>query len=145
MNILLAHIPFAHHTLQSVRSDGCPIDIKQTSDPFNSQLFEIEFRDIVRGKSRLSCTTYMAPSIFSLRSIYLNNNTAMQSNEDLKSKMSLVLLVLVAPIAPGRSRAFLSVSLGRPRKLPLGLRIPKWFIHGILNKFLDSDVWIHGE
>ena len=45
-----AHIPYAHHSLQGVRTDGTQIPMHVELD--NQTHLEITFEDVVRGKSR---------------------------------------------------------------------------------------------
>ena len=122
-----------------MRSDGKPIAIKQLSDPRDNSIFEIEFIDQVRGKTRLGRTAFVPPSIFTLRSSYV------PSNGTNPQTLKLSLLVLVVPVTPGTSRVFLAAQPGVKLPLPFGLTIPQWLIHSFSNKFLDSDIWIHDQ
>ena len=45
-----AHIPFAHHSLQGVRTDGSPIDMAVVANNFTH--CEVSFKDVIRGKER---------------------------------------------------------------------------------------------
>ena len=45
-----AHIPFAHHGLQGVRSDGTHIPMNIITSVNDSDKIEVEFRDRIRGK-----------------------------------------------------------------------------------------------
>ena len=122
-----AHIPFAHHKLQSVRSDGIPIPSQVITSEDNSTHCEVFFSDQVRGKYRNATVTFTAPCYFVL---HVPKNNAK-------------LIILCVPVAPGKSRVFvdfLSASRSTVAKF-----IPKWFTHGLLNRFLDSDLWLYDQ
>ena len=117
-----AHIPFAHHSLQGVRSDGSPIPTKNLYDLDDSSKVGISFDDVVRGKPRTNAKVeFMPPCYFTLT---VNERVG--------------LLILCVPVKAGQSRVFVSPSPGR--KLPSF--IPKWFVHSFVNSFVDTDIWI---
>ena len=84
-----AHIPFAHHSLQGVRSDGSPIASELLTSMENDTHIELRFKDIIRGKKRDGVLTFIAPC-------YVN----------LKANGRNSLLLLCVPVRPGRSRVF---------------------------------------
>jgi len=118
-----AHIPFAHHSLQGVREDGSPIPMEIVAN--DAEKIEVAYKDIIRGKSREGVVSFIAPCYYHFR---------------LKDK-GIVLLILVAPVSPGLSRAHLI--LNTPRALPKW--IPTWLVHGFTNNFLDTDIWVHDQ
>ena len=54
-----AHIPFAHHGLQAVRSDGSPIAM--TTLASNETHVETTFEDVIRGKERAGILSFRRP------------------------------------------------------------------------------------
>jgi phenylpropionate dioxygenase-like ring-hydroxylating dioxygenase large terminal subunit len=84
-----AHIPYAHHSLQGVRSDGSPIPTELVTSIENNTHIEIKFKDVVRGKSRDGVLTFIAPCYVTLTSSGRNS-----------------LLLLCVPVSPGASRVF---------------------------------------
>ena len=62
-----AHVPFAHHSLQGVRSDGSPIPMKALTTMNNSTHCEVEFKDVIRGKSREGVVSFTPPCYYHLR------------------------------------------------------------------------------
>ena len=107
-----AHIPFAHHGLQGLRTDGSPIATKTLYPLFDKTRVGISFTDIVRGKQRTGQITFEPPCYFSL-------HTAVPGQE---TKFGL--LILCVPVAPGKSRVFVAPSPGR--KIPKF--VPQWFM-----------------
>lgn len=128
-----AHIPFAHHSLQGVRGDGSPIPMKLLTSLDNSSHCEISFKDVIRGKPREGVLSFVAPCYFHFR-----------VKNAITNLFRMALLVIVAPVAPGKCRAFLSLSPGT--KMPaLFSLLPRWLLHAVTNKFLDSDIWVHDQ
>ena len=120
-----AHIPFAHHSLQGVRSDGSPITSKNLYDINDSFRVGISFDDVVRGKPRTNAKVeFIAPCYFMLT-----------VDEEVG------LLILCVPVKPGVSRVFVSPS--PTKKLPAF--IPKWLVHSFVNNFVDTDIWISDQ
>ncbi|KAJ8601059.1 hypothetical protein CTAYLR_004490 [Chrysophaeum taylorii] len=116
-----AHIPFAHHGLQGVRSDGGPIPMKLLA--CNETHVESTFEDVVRGKPRKGITSFRAPCRYHFRCLEDDDTY------DVKLEMYCV------PVKPGASRVFL-VS-------PLSDSVPTWLAHAATNRFLNTDVWLH--
>lgn len=119
----VAHIPFAHHSLQSLRSDGKPMEVVDKS---TDQLCKVDFVDQVRGKRRESSMMFRAPGYYTLGSTGKKN-----------------LFIFCSPVSPGRSRILLNVYPFKSSKL-MSL-FPKWIGHVFSNVFLDSDLWIHDQ
>jgi nitrite reductase/ring-hydroxylating ferredoxin subunit len=117
-----AHIPYAHHSLQSVRSDGSPIHMTVRAN--NDTHLEVAFRDVVRGAARNGVVSFSRPCFYHFR-------TEQTGHPD-----KLGLFMLTVPVAPGKSR----VLIVRP-KLPLPL--PLWLLHSLSSRFVDTDVWLH--
>ena len=53
-----AHIPFAHHGLQGVRSDGCPIPMRSIKNAVNYSHVEVSFEDTIREKPRTGIVSF---------------------------------------------------------------------------------------
>jgi len=123
-----AHIPFAHHSLQSVRSDGGSIPMQTLVS--NDTHLEVSFEDVVRGKPRSGVVSFARPCYYHLRTLQ-ENGTSIEG-----------LFMLTVPVEHGRSRLFI---LGRKKQeLPLVFRIfPTWLIHFFFSRFVDTDVWLH--
>ena len=120
-----AHIPFAHHSLQGLRSDGSPIPIKNLYNLDDPTKVGFSFDDIVRGKPRSNAKLeFIPPCYFTLT---------------VNEKVGL--LILCVPVKPGQSRVFVSPS--PTKKLPAF--IPKWFVHSFVNSFVDTDIWISDQ
>jgi len=88
-----AHIPFAHHGLQGVRSDGSPIAMKTMES--NDTHVEVTFADVLRGKPRDGVISFRRPARYHFRT--------MRDDSDYKVNLE----IYAAPIRAGRTRAFL--------------------------------------
>lgn len=130
-----AHIPFAHHKLQGSRADARSILINQTTSVEDPMKFSIEYDDTTGGRNRTAVTTFIPPCYFTLRSVSPKDNVI-----DKTIPKELMLLILIVPVEPGKSRLFLSL---RPNKKLLP--VPRWLVHSFANKFLDSDLWLHDQ
>lgn len=87
-----AHIPFAHHGLQSVREDATPIPV-QLLEMSESKL-TFFFQDVTRGRDRDAKMEFFAPFHYKLRE--------RNENEWIAS-----LTLLCIPVEEGKSRVFL--------------------------------------
>lgn len=121
----VAHIPFAHHTLQSVRSDGKPM---QVVDKSSDQACNVEFVDQVRGKRREGIMTFRPPGSYTLT-----------------VEQQIILYIFCMPVAPGRSRVILNVYPKSKNGSKIFALLPKWLLHLSSNIFLDSDLWVHDQ
>ena len=126
-----SHIPFAHHSLQATRADGAPIPMQQLTSIDNATHVELGYQDVIRGRARDGVVSFIAPCYYHFRVKSPVNN----------GNWSIGLIVLAAPVAPGKCRIFLD--------LPALSRVPKWFpkwiLHAFINRFLDSDIWVHDQ
>jgi hypothetical protein len=99
------------------------------TDLEDASLLEIQFADTIRNKARVGVISYRAPFYYHFRV------------ENAKGDMRKVLIILVVPVSPGRSRILLAPVTRRP----LPTWVPRWLIHALSNRFLDTDVWIHDQ
>ena len=121
-----AHIPFAHHGLQGVRSDGIDIPMKILTSSGNSEQLEIHFVDRIMGKMRTGIVSFTSPAYYHFR--------VLDSNNEYKPQ----LFGLITPISSGFTRLHLVFpSEGLPSKMP------QWISHFFGNKFLETDIWLH--
>ena len=131
------HIPFAHHSLQGVRSDGSPIPMNSITSLENTTHCELTFTDVIRNKTRQGTVSFQAP-------VYYHFRVPDKFREGAENK---ILTILTVPVSPGKSRVHLSLSFppdkeGK-RRQPIPSWVPRWFIHGRSNNFLDSDIWVY--
>ena len=131
-----AHIPFAHHALQSVREDGTPIPMRRLSEPDDATRLEVGFEDVVRGTKRDGVVSFIPP-------VYYHFRTAERKVADVDAtegkgvaappppEQAVRLLALAVPVTTGRSRVLLY--LPALSKLPL----PIWLSHAFSNRFLE--------
>ena len=117
-----AHIPFAHHSLQGVRTDGSPIDMAVVANNFTH--CEVSFKDVIRGKEREGVVSMQRPCYYHFRT----KGDSGGFSENLK--------IFIAPVAHGRCR----VMFGSP--LSIGF-LPTWLVHAASNRFLNTDAWLH--
>ena len=89
-----AHIPFAHHGLQSVREDAGPIPIKLLT--FTKDKLEVSFLDKVLSKKRVAKIVYNSPFIYKL-----------YKQHELNNLFTTDLTILCVPITTGRTRVFM--------------------------------------
>ena len=127
-----AHIPFAHHSLQSLRSDGLPIPMDLLVA--NETHLEVSYTDQVRGKKREGVVSFARPSFYHFR-----------TKDAVTGEWRMGLFMLTVPISAGRSRLFITYS--KPSKPSLlstifGL-LPVWLLHSFSNQFIDTDIWLH--
>ena len=129
-----AHIPYAHHGLQGVRTDGSPIPMKTLVS--NDTHLEIQYNDIVRNKTRDAVLSFIRPVYYHFRE-RKPSGTAM-TGKDAKGER-IVLQMLTVPVAEGRSRLFIM-----PAKFPFPFSLfPTWVMHLFSNRFIDTDIWLH--
>jgi phenylpropionate dioxygenase-like ring-hydroxylating dioxygenase large terminal subunit len=126
-----SHIPFAHHSLQGVREDGCPIPMKVLTSYDNTTHLEIGYQNNINGKPpRDGIVSFTAPFYFH----YRTKNPV----EKLYSKTMNALLI---PVSPGSCRLFLDI----PPIRKFNGKIPQWLLHTKSNDFIDTDVWVHDQ
>ena len=132
-----AHIPYAHHGLQSVRDDGSPIKMAVLADNFTH--IEVSFSDVSRGRRREGVLSFQRPALYHFRT-----RVGGEGEEDGGGAgggggggggYRPNLLIYVAPVGPGRCRILMP---------DLSLKwIPKWLGHAGSNRFLNTDTWLH--
>ena len=125
-----SHIPFAHHSLQATRSDGAPIPMQQLTSIDNATHVELAYQDVIRGKPRDGVVSFIAPCYYHFR-----------TKSPATGAWSIGLLVLVAPMSPGKTRIFLEL----PALRRVAKWVPTWLSHTFSNRFLDSDIWVHDQ
>lgn len=124
-----AHIPFAHHGLQGLRTDGINIPMKVITDMNDDSKLEIQFRDRIRGKMRDGVVSFTNPCYYHFR---------IKDNKTKKKDYKIELMVLITPVSPGNSRVHLAfMNSNIPNK------VPKWISHSFSNQFLETDIWLH--
>lgn len=129
-----AHIPFAHHGLQGVRSDGINIPMKILTSKENSRQLEIHFIDRIMGKMRAGIVSFTSPIYYHFRTH--DSDEPDKFNE--LDKFKIQLMVLMTPVSSGITRIHLAFMNADTQN-----KIPKWISHSFGNKFLESDVWLH--
>jgi len=126
-----AHIPYAHHKLQSKREDAAPMVIKELVNNFTH--VEFAFEDVTSGRSRDGYSSFQRPSVFHFGEYKSENHTDSATNK--KGRVPTLIIPCV-PIEAGRCRIFLP-----DFKIPLPL--PTSLLHAGNNRFLNSDAWVH--
>lgn len=121
-----AHIPFAHHGLQGVRSDGIHIPMKLLTSIDDPNKVEISFYDRIMGKMRSGIVSFTSPCYYHFRV------------EDETGNYKIQLMVLITPVSPGMTRVHLAFIGGRSFDV-----LPKWISHSFSNRFLETDIWLH--
>lgn len=121
-----AHIPFAHHGLQGVRSDGINIPMQVLTSIDNDEKLEIAFCDRIMGKMRDGIVSFTSPCYYHFRV------------EDDDGEYKKQLMVLITPVSVGITRVHLAFINNRILDI-----IPKWLSHSFSNQFLETDIWLH--
>ena len=121
-----AHIPFAHHGLQGIRSDGIHIPMNIITSNHDSSKVEVEFCDRIRGQMRHGVVSFISPAYYHFRT---GQNKNMQQ---------IQLLILITPVSSGNCRIHLAFINAKTPKF-----LPKWLSHSFANKFLETDIWLH--
>lgn len=130
VNILLenlfdpAHIPFAHHKMQSTRDKGVPIKIIENYK--NNNTLSISFT----SKYSNGTTTFTLPHHYVLFDVGDNN---------FINKLH----VFCVPVRNGTTRLFLHYDFD-PNNFVIKKfeKLPIWFRHTLTNKFFDSDTML---
>lgn len=117
-----AHIPFAHHGLQAVRSDGCIIPMKMKTNTFKK--LEIYFEDVIMGKDRRGILCVTRPCSYNFRTF-----------DNVTNKLDTKLKIFFVPVHEGLSRIFMIP--------PFSKKMPTVLSHWLSNKFLNTDIWLH--
>lgn len=124
-----AHIPFAHHGMQSFRRDSCPIPIEL--ETFSKKEVVLNFKDVTAGNKRHGKIVYKAPYLYKL-----------YKKADIRtSEWTNDLTILCVPVKPGRSRVFMCYD---KRKTQLGPNPGKMRKnqHLMSNKFFNTDDYL---
>lgn len=126
-----AHIPFAHHKLQSNRKNALPIEIEKLTDKYEKEKISILFHE-KNGTEimRTGLMTFQIPCYFYLSSLkpvtFLNG-----------------IHFFIVPIEERKTRLFIIYDLNYNFKYAKYFNsFPIWFRHIFTNKFLDSDTFI---
>ena len=125
-----AHIPFAHHKLQSIRDLASPVKIKSIYQ--NSSGLSFYFEDntyLKKDNYRNGTMTFEVPCYYHLLSDY--------PKVDLKK-----LNIFCVPLSEGNTRVFLGYEFNEGLLKNVYPFIPKWFIHTIVQTFFDSDTML---
>ena len=168
-----AHIPFAHHSMQGVRSDGRAIPMQKLTTLENATHCEIGYQDAIRGKPRDGVVSFTAPCYYHFRV----KETTPSGTEQFRKQLIAVLggspyaapsttptptnppplspcpPLPLHPFLPPPTLCHLApISPGKSRiflELPvmrkMRTKFPTWLLHTFSNRFLDSDVWIHDQ
>ena len=128
-----AHIPYAHHKLQSIRDMGSPIEISLLSKVSDSQKFSIKFEEFSEYKpckSRSGIINFKMPCYYNVEFIKPVTN--------ILSKLH----ILFVPVEEDITRIFVKYEIKNKIVQDIFKLIPKWLIHLSINRFLDSDTLI---
>lgn len=125
-----AHIPFAHHKLQSVRSAASPIGMKVISEKNDTNKLSIQFenKDIIE---RIAIMNFEMPGHYYL--------------ETIKPKISFLkgLHLFMVPVEEDKTLLFTGYHFNEEDfKYKIFTSIPFWMRHLLTNRFLDSDTLI---
>jgi phenylpropionate dioxygenase-like ring-hydroxylating dioxygenase large terminal subunit len=135
MNILLenlfdpAHVPFAHHKLQSFRDLASSVN--STVLTMNSTSLEIYFEDktLKDGNYRNGTMSFYNPGHYVLSNIY-------------PKTFIKQLHVYCVPILPHKTRIFVQYEYDDGWFKEIYSKIPSWFKHSLTHAFFDSDTMI---
>ena len=122
-----AHIPFAHHKLQSVRSEASPISIQTLT---NNEKLSIKFENINENE-RVAVMNFEMPCHYYL--------------ETIQPKISFLkgLHLFMVPVEEDKSMLFTGYHFNeKDIKFHIFRAIPLFLRHMLTNRFLDSDTLI---
>ena len=108
---------------KGTRDDGSPIEMKVSANNFTH--FECDYRDICRGKQREGVLSFQRPALYHFRT------RAPNTTDEYRP----ILLLFSLPVEEGKCRVIMPE-----------FRIkfaPRWLLHVGLNRFLNSDTWLH--
>jgi len=144
----VSHIPFAHHGLQGTRDDATPITMtmpEPKSTEAKGPLMEFVFADRTMGMRRSAKMSLRSPFFFFYNGEFVNDKSeeyakfAARRGIEAEENAPFRLNIVCVPVAPGRSRLIL-IDAGLPGKGGLLTKLPRWVVHLLSNKFLDSDL-----
>jgi len=121
-----AHIPFAHHKLQSTRDDGVPIPISKIVSNFTH--IELTFNDVSAKRARDGYASFQRPSLYHYGEFDEKDDKTGEKERASKLKLFCV------PVEAGKSRIFMNSP---------PIKVPVFLLHAGTNRFLNSDVWLH--
>ena len=135
MNILLenffdpAHIPFAHHKLQSTRELASSVN--SSINIMNSTTLQLYFEDktLENNEYRNGSMTFYDPCHYELKNIY----------PDIFVKG---LHIYCVPILPHKTRIFIQQEHNDGISKIIYSKIPHWIKHVVTQTFLDSDTML---
>ena len=135
MNILLenlfdpAHVPFAHHKLQSTRDLASSVNASVLT--MNESTLEIYFEDntLRNSEYRNGTMSFYEPSHYVLNSIY----------PEVFIKR---LHVYCVPITPFKTRIFVQNEYKNEQIQNLSNKVPSWMKHLLTHTFFDSDTML---
>ena len=136
MNILLenffdpAHIPFAHHTLQSKRELASCVHSKLTYIDKDKIEFYFEDNTLSNKQFRNGTITFHNPNHYELNSIY-PHDTFIQS-----------LQIYCVPVENHKTRIFMQQKYKNPIYRRIYNKIPDFIKHVLTLTFLDSDTML---
>lgn len=123
-----AHIPFAHHKLQSTRDDGSPMVMAELVSNFTH--VEASFKDVTRKRPRDAYASFQRPAC------YHYGEYKGEGIDEPSGKPSRVpqLCIWMAPIGAGKCRVFFHSP---------PIKVPAFVLHAGSNRFLNTDTWLH--
>lgn len=123
-----AHIPFAHHKLQSLRKKASPIIIQLLFS--NNEMLSILFRETHHSK-RTGIMNFESPGYYFL--------TNLRPSKSIFSGLH----IFGVPVDEGKTRVFIQYHWNRKHiAYSLVKNLPLWLLHSFTNKFLDSDSYL---
>lgn len=127
-----AHIPFAHHKLQSTREDGYdhPIPIEELFSNFTH--VEASFKDVTAKRPRDAYATFQRPSFYHFGEYKGEDGKVDEASGKPSKKPGLC--IWLCPVEAGASRVFF---VSPP------IKVPTFLLHAGSNRFLNSDTWLH--
>lgn len=125
-----AHIPFAHHKLQSVRNEASPISVETLTHKTTNDKLSIKFEN-KNENDRIAVMNFELPGHYYL--------------ETIKPKISFLkgLHLFMVPIEENKSLLFTGYHFNENDiKYKIFTSIPMFLRHMLTNRFLDSDTLI---
>ncbi len=135
MNILLenlfdpAHVPFAHHKLQSTRDLASNVNATVLTMDENSLEIYFEDKTLRNSEYRNGTMSFYEPNHYVLNSIY----------PDVFIKR---LHVYCVPITPFKTRIFVQNEYKNEEMQKLSNKVPSWMKHLLTHTFFDSDTML---
>jgi hypothetical protein len=110
----------------ATRDEGTPFPMQILTNINDDMSCEVAFQDVTKRGTRDAKVTFAPPCFYS---------QCFRKNESEPFKIGLA--ILCVPVAPGKSRILLRPPFTPPKWLPSAVS------HGLLNNFVDSDLWVH--